>query len=242
MIRRYTFASLTLLSLALIACRTTHTPAAKSISPGSFCLGCCSGVGTGNLKILDDRHFEIEYLRYEGTKEYNVRGIGTYIQQNGLLTLQFTDLPTVTPEIRLRQIANANWLEIHVKKVIDPLGSDSAGVATLAVRNPTVKRPVLVRSVFPASGRDEFLVLKSSQYKNDWTMEASFMEKNKTSIPLPPPGIYEAEIVMPGDYADVHLGPTDTMNFRITQSAGHVMIRQEDNEKIFFTTRSCVRN
>lgn len=236
--RKLLILSISLLSFTITGC------AVRLIPGSSYCYICCACIGSGSLEILDDKHFRMEYTEYISKKQDRITvGTGTYTQQKGTLTLTFEDMPKVASEIRIHKIADAQKLEIRVIKVIDHLSPDSLGGAALAVKIRNNNRAYIEQHMDGDDHPRNVLVWNPSVNKSaDWILEASFMGRNNVSVPLPPPGIYEAIIVMPSDYADVHLGSGEVRIFKVTGYPGQTEIRQKGNSKIFFTTESCYCN
>jgi hypothetical protein len=70
-------------------------------------------------------------------------------------------------------------------------------------------------------------------------MEASFIGYYTASIPLSGPGRYIAEVKLPFGYADIKLTKRDHKKFKVKKTLDGITIRDEADQKIYFTTKSC---
>ena len=79
----------------------------------------------------------------------------------------------------------------------------------------------------------------SKRSSNSFFLEASFIGYKTASCEMPPPGLYIANVVLPFGYADVQLDAGLHKTFKIRKTLDGVLIRDESDPKLYFTTQSC---
>jgi len=200
-------------------------------------------VGTGVLNIYDNGCFEIEYETYSRPKDIHGKifyGTGSYSKEKGKLELHFETMPEYSPSMSLTKIGDSDKVDIKVSRVFDPTNNEQIRGASFSVCSRKGKK--IVKEIYYDPQQEEHLIfdLNKTRLGSDaFYLESSFIGCYTATAPLPRPGVYTAEIVLPVGYADVKFKSGEHKQFSVKNAVDGVIIRDLDDRRIYFTMMGC---
>lgn len=221
------------------------TSCVSTLKSGSFCYICCACVGSGSLTIFDNGCFEIEYERFERPRDKYGKiyyGHGTYHIEKGKIDLFFEDLPKIDPAIILTKTGESDSIDIRLYSVFDSVNMISVPGANFAACEKAGRRSIKAEINYNPNEENHLIIdpdKLSKRSSNSFFLEASFIGYKTASCEMPPPGLYIANVVLPFGYADVQLDAGLHKTFKIRKTLDGVLIRDESDPKLYFTTQSC---
>lgn len=232
-------------STAFFVLILVFTSCLSTLRSGSYCYICCACVGSGSLRVFDNGCFEIEYERFERPRDRSGKiyyGHGTCRVEKGTIDLFFEDIPKVNPVIKLTKIGESDKIDIRLDAVFDSVNMIPVQGAHFAARERTGNKNIKAELYYDPHQENHLILDSKKSLKgslSSFFLEASFIGCRTASCEMPLPGLYVANVMLPFGYADVQFDAGLHKTFKVRKTLDGVMIRDESDPKLYFTTQSC---